>query len=108
MAPTQTLGEFEQLVLLAIMRLGDEAYTVPVIDEIEARTGREVAHASVYVALRRLEKKGLVSSRMSEPTGGRGGRSRRYFRVEPGTMELLRDRRDALLAMWDGLEAKSP
>ena len=103
-----TLGAFEQLVLLAILRLGDEAYTVPVIDEIEARTGRQVAHASVYVAMRRLEKKGLVTSRMSEPTAERGGRSRRYFRVEPRALVLLRDHHDALLAMWEGLETRVP
>ena len=105
---SQALGEFEQLVLLAILRLGDEAYTVPVIDEIERRTGRQVGHASVYVALRRLEKKGLVRSRMSEPTGRPGGRSRRYFRTEPEALERLRDQRDALLAMWDGLEPEAP
>lgn len=107
MATKDTLGEFEQLVLLAILRLGDEAYTVPVLDEIEARTGRQVAHASVYVALRRLESKGFVTSRMSEPTGERGGRSRRYFRVGPDAVRALRAQRDALLAMWDGLEAES-
>lgn len=102
-----TLGEFEQLVLLAILQLGDEAYTVPVIDVIEERTGRQVGHASVYVAMRRLEKKGLVTSRMSEPTAERGGRSRRYFSVEPHALELLRTQRDALLAMWDGLEPRA-
>ena len=103
-----TLGEFEQLVLLAILRLGDEAYTVPIIDEIEERTGRQVQHASVYVALRRLEKKGLVRSRMSDPTSTRGGRSRRYFHIEPGALPLLAAQRDALLSMWEGLEARIP
>ena len=108
MGRSDSLGEFEQLVVLAIARLGDEAYTVPVIDEIESRTGRQVAHASVYVVLRRLEKKGLVVSRMSEPTGERGGRSRRYFRVEPEALRRVREQRDALLAMWEGLEARTP
>ena len=103
-----TLGEFEQLVLLAILRLGAEAYTVPIIDEIERRTGRQVTHASVYVALRRLEKKELVRSRMSDPTAERGGRSRRYFRIEPSAIPRLTAQRDALLAMWDGLEARLP
>ena len=103
-----TLGEFEQLVLLAILRLGDEAYTVPIIDEIEQRTGRLVQHATVYVALRRLEKKQLVSSRMSDPTAERGGRSRRYFRIEPAALPQLAAQRDALLAMWEGLEPRVP
>lgn len=100
------LGEFEQIVLLAIARLGDEAYTVPIIDEIESRTRRQVGHASVYVALRRLEAKGLVSSRMSDPTPEPGGRSRRYFRLETIAVPLLVESRDALLAMWDGVELK--
>lgn len=108
MGRSESLGEFEQLVVLAIAQLGDEAYTVPVIDEIEARTGRQVSHASVYVALRRLEKKGLVASRMSAPTRERGGRSRRYFRVEPEALRLVREQRDALLAMWEGLEPRAP
>lgn len=108
MGRSESLGEFEQLVILAIARLGDETYTVPVIDEIEARTGRQVTHASVYVALRRLEEKGLVASWMGEPTGERGGRSRRYFRVAPEALRRVREQRDALLAMWEGVEAPNP
>ncbi|MFW6198482.1 MAG: PadR family transcriptional regulator [Acidobacteriota bacterium] len=99
-----TLGEFEQLVLLAALRLGDEAYTVPIIDEIERRTGRTPTHAAVYVAMRRLEDKGLVRSEKGAPTSERGGRAKRYFRVEPRAVELLREQRDALLSMWEGLE----
>ena len=68
----QTLGEFEQLVLLAIAHLRGEAYGVPIVEEIERRTGRRVARAAVYVALRRLEDKGFVSSRMGEPVPERG------------------------------------
>lgn len=103
----QTLGEFEQLVLLAVMRLGSDAYSVPIVEEIEARTGRSVTHAAVYVALRRLEDKGLVQSWMGEPTAERGGRSKRFFKVEPEALPLLRQSRDALLAMWEGLEGES-
>lgn len=99
-----TLGEFEQLVLLAALQLGDEAYAVPICAEIRRRTGREPTHATVYVALRRLEGKGLVSSRMGGATPERGGRARRYFAVEEGAHEMLRESRDALLAMWSGLE----
>jgi len=103
----QTLGEFEQLVLLAVLRLGSEAYSVPIVEEIEDRTGRSVNHSAVYVALRRLEKKGLVESWMGEPTPERGGRSKRYFEVQPEALPLLRQQRDALLSMWEGLEAGS-
>lgn len=99
-----TLGEFEQLVLLATARLGDAAYVVPIIDEIARRTGRESSHAAVYVALRRLEKKGLVTSELGDSTPERGGRAKRYFRLEAEALERLRESRDALLAMWDGVE----
>ena len=67
----QGLGEFEQMVLLAILHVGDEAYGVPIVEEIERRTGRSASRAAVYVTLRRLEKKGLISSWRSEPTGER-------------------------------------
>ena len=103
--PRKSLGEFEQLVLLACLRLGPEAYVVPIIEEIAARTGRSPAHAAVYVALKRLENKGLVSSRMSAPVRARGGRSKRQFEVMPEALDLLRSSRDALLSMWDGIEA---
>lgn len=103
--PRASLGEFEQLVLLACLRLGPDAYAVPIIGEIAARTGRSASHAAVYVALKRLEKKGLVSSRMGEPVAERGGRSKRHFEVLPDAVEQLRASRDALLSMWDGVEA---
>lgn len=102
----KSLGEFEQLVLLSVLQLGEEAYSVPVVEEIERRTGRSVTHAAVYVALRRLEKKDLVRSWMGDPTPERGGRSKRYFAVEPEALPLLEASRDALLAMWEGLEVE--
>lgn len=102
-----TLGDFEQLVLLAALRLGDEAYTVPILEEIEARTGRAPTHAAVYVAMRRLEDKGLVTSDKGQPTPERGGRAKRFFRVEPRAVELLREQRDDLLSMWEGLEERT-
>ena len=98
------LGEFEHRVLLAILRLGSESYSVPIVLELEGRTGKPVAPAAVYIALRRLETRGLVSSRMAEPTAERGGRSKRYFRIEREAVRLLRQSRRALLGMWDGLE----
>ncbi len=99
-----TLGEFEQLVLLAVARLGEQAYVVPILEEIAARTGREASHAAVYVALRRLEAKDLVASRLGEPTSERGGRAKRFFSLEPDAIARLRESRDALLSMWDGVE----
>lgn len=100
----RTLGEFEQLVLLAILRIGEGAYAVPVINEIEVQTGRKVSHAAVYIALRRLEEKGLVSSRLAEATPERGGRGKRYYDVDPTAREMLEESRNALTRMWDGLE----
>lgn len=102
------LGEFEQMVLLAILRLeeagSDDVYGVPIVEEIRARTGRSVSRASVYVTLRRLEKKGLVESWMSEPTPERGGKPKRCVSVEPGAVTLLRDQRAMMDALWDGLD----
>ncbi len=98
------LGDFEQLVLLAALRLDDAAYTVAVIEEIRRHTSREPTHAAVYVALRRLEKKGLVTSELGPATAERGGRPKRFFRVAPAAVTLLRRSRDELLALWSGLE----
>lgn len=100
-----SLGEFEQLVLLACLHLGEDAYAVPIIAEIEDRTGRQVSHAHVYVALRRLEKRGYVTSRLADATPERGGRPKRYFTVRPRALTRLREARDTLLSMWEGLEA---
>lgn len=101
-----SLGELEQLVLLACLRLGPKAYTPALVEEIERRTGREPAHATVYVALRRLEKKGLVHSELGDATPERGGRRKRLFRVLPDALPQLREARDALLSMWEGLEGR--
>lgn len=100
----QGLGEFEKMVLLAILHVRGEAYGVPIVEEIERRTGRTVSRAAVYVTLRRLEKKGLLTSWMSEPTGERGGKARRCVRVEPGGVALLRESRQAMDRMWDDLD----
>lgn len=100
----QGLGEFEQLVLLAIVRLRGEAYGVPIVEEIERRTGRAAARAAVYVTLRRLEEKGYVSSRMSDPSPERGGKPRRYVKLERAGAEALREARQASDQMWQGLD----
>lgn len=104
MTPPQTLGEFEQIVLLAIVRLKGDVYGVPIVEEIERRTGRSVSRAAVYVTLRRLEAKGLVASWMSDPTPERGGKPRRLVRVEPEGARLLRESRRAMDGMWEGLD----
>lgn len=98
------MGEFEHLVLLAILRLGDDAYGIPVVEEIGRRTDRSASKASVYVALRRLEKKGLVQAEMSEPTPERGGRAKKYFSLTSRGLALVRDSRRDLFRMWDGIE----
>jgi DNA-binding PadR family transcriptional regulator len=98
------LGEFEQIVLLAIIRLQDDAYAIPVREEIEAKTGRRVARGALYTALDRLEQKRYLRSRMSEPVAERGGRSRRYFTVTATGMAAVRSSRQALLRLWSGLE----
>jgi DNA-binding PadR family transcriptional regulator len=100
----EALGEFEQLVLLAIMQLDGEVYGVPIVDEIERRTGRRVAPAAVYVTLRRLEEKGLLSSKMSAPTAERGGKARRCVKVTAAGLESLREARQVIDNMWKGLD----
>jgi DNA-binding PadR family transcriptional regulator len=98
------LGEFEHVVMLAILRLGDEAYAIPIREELEEKTGRAVARGALYTALERLEAKGCLRSRMSEPLPERGGRSRRYFTVTPTGLAAIRDSRRSLLRLWQGLE----
>ena len=97
------LGEFEQLVLLAVLRLGDEAYGVPIRREIEKRTDRKVTVGALYSTLDRLQAKGYVSSWFADPTAERGGRSRRYFRVEPPGIEELALAKDMFDRMWKGV-----
>src|SRR5713101_4580416 len=96
------LGEFEHLIVLALLRLEDRAYGVTVRQEIELRTKREVSIGAVYATLERLERKGYVSSRLGDPTPERGGRAKRYFQIEaPGVRALNRAREE--LARMGGL-----
>ena len=106
MSEVFNLGEFEQVVLLAVLRLGDEAYAVPILDEIAQRTGRAVSRGSVYVTLDRLETKGYLRSRLGDPTSERGGRAKRFYALRPRALEALRDSRRALIALWRGFEAR--
>lgn len=108
MARREHLGEFEQIVLLAILRVREDAYGVPIRLEIESRTGRSVTVGALYRTLDRLEEKGYVTSSFGDPTPARGGRSRRYFKVRPVGLRTLRASRDVLTAMWDGLEPQVP
>ncbi len=100
------LGELEQIVLLAVMRLGDGAYATPILDEIESQAGRRVARGALYTALDRLEAKGCLRSRLGDPLPELGGRARRYFTVTPAAVRSLKDSRLALLRLWRGLESQ--
>ena len=98
------LGEFEQMVMLAVARLDGGAYGMAILDELAERSGVEAAVASVYAALDRLERRDFVTSEMGESTPRRGGRAKRFFRLTPaGSMALSRSRR-ALDALWEGVE----
>src|SRR3979409_521125 len=99
-----SLGEFEHMVLLAVMRLDDEAYAVTVRDEIVRCTGRDVSRGSIYITLDRLETKGYLRSRLADPTPQRGGRAKRYYVLRRRAVEALKERRRALVALWRGLE----
>jgi PadR family transcriptional regulator PadR len=99
------LGEFEQVVLLAVLRLGDEAYAVSIADEILRCTGRTVSRGSIYITLDRLETKGYLKSRLADPTPERGGRAKRYYTLRPRALDALRETRRALVALWHGLES---
>jgi PadR family transcriptional regulator, regulatory protein PadR len=97
------LGNVELVVLLALMRLNDEAYGLPIFVEIESRLGRDVPLGSVYAALGRLEEKGYVTSRLGEPTAARGGKAKRFFKATPTGMREAYVVRRTLVSMWQGL-----
>ena len=99
------LGEFEYAVMLAVLRLADEAYAVPIRQLIETRTGRAIARGALYTALERLEAKGCLKSTMKPAGTPRGGRARRYFALTPSGVAALRTTHVALQRMSSGLEA---
>lgn len=101
--PPTVLGQFEHQVLLAILRRGSEAYSVEIVEELERRTGRDVATSAVFVSLQRLRAKGMLEDRMVEP-GGDGGHARRYFRLTSVALEAMRESRRSFLDLWDGFE----
>ena len=98
------LGEFEQMVLLSIMRLGDKAYGLAIKDELEAVAGRSPSSGGLYTTLDRMETKGLVESYAGEATLERGGRPRRYVRVTRDGQALLARSKETLMALWEGIE----
>jgi len=98
------LNETEQLVLLALLRLEEDGYAIPVQREIEERAGRSLSVTAVYAALDRLERQQMVESWLSEPLPERGGRARKHYRILPEGAAALRREREALARMWDGLE----
>lgn len=100
-----TLGEFELMVLLAAMRLGEEeAYTLAIVDDIQERTGRSVRRSAVYTTLQRLEKKGLITTHLGDPRPERGGKARRHIRLEEPGLRAVHDSRTALERMWGDLD----
>ena len=94
------LTDFELMILLAVLRAGDEAYGVIIAREIETTAKRSVLLGAVYAALERLERNGLIASRLGEPTATRGGRAKRFFRVTPQGLRAIKDTRRALVALW--------
>jgi PadR family transcriptional regulator PadR len=98
------IAEFEQLVLLAVLQVRDDAYGVTVHEELERHTNRAVARGAVYMTLDRLEKKGLLTSALSEPTAERGGRAKRCYTVTKTALAALKASRRTLLSLWDGLD----
>jgi PadR family transcriptional regulator PadR len=104
MTASLNLGEFEQMILLAVLRLRDDAYGVTIRAELAARAGRTVAPGALYTALDRLETKGLITSRMSDPTPQRGGRAKRHVTVTAAGMKALNRSVRALERLLDGLD----
>ncbi len=100
------LGEFEQLLLLAVVHLDEDAYGTRIRETIERRTGRTVSPGAIYTALDRLERRKLVTSSLGDPTPERGGKRKRYYRLQPAGVALLRRSQDALGRMARGLKQK--
>ena len=102
---TGYLGELEQMVLLAILQLDDQAFGTNVMDELERRVERKVSRGAMYVTLDRLEDKGMLVSQIGDPTPRRGGRPKRLLTVTPEGVGALRKSRHAWMRLWDGLDS---
>jgi PadR family transcriptional regulator PadR len=105
MGQRSQLGDLEELVLLAVLRLGGDAYGAGIREVLRNDAGRSVSISTIYVTLMRLEEKGMVRSWMGEPTGERGGKARRYFEVRPEGVEAVEAVRDVRDRMWEGVRA---
>lgn len=105
MSTPKHLGEFEHLLLLAIMRLGNDISGSDVTEELTRRTRRDPARGTMYVTLDRLERKGYLSSAMGDPTPERGGKAKRMYSITPAGLEALKRSGQALQAMWQGYES---
>lgn len=103
MAPRAQLGDLEELVLLALLRLGPETWGARIRDELRERAGRSVSISTVYVTLMRLEEKGYVRSWKGEPTGERGGKAKRHFEALPEGVRTLESVREVRERMWEGV-----
>ena len=103
MANPNAISNFELMVLLALIRLGDEAYGLPISQEIEEQSGHEVALGSIYAALDRLQNRDLVSSSLGDPTPERGGRAKKYFKITSKGMRVVQETQRTLMRMWKGL-----
>jgi DNA-binding PadR family transcriptional regulator len=103
MAKSDHLGEFELIIMLAVIRLRESAYGVPVCREIEEKTGRDVTFGTVYTTLERLQRKGFIRSELRDPTPERGGRAKRYFSATASGLQEVRQTRRALMELWHGL-----
>jgi PadR family transcriptional regulator PadR len=101
--PRHLLTDFELMILLAALRIGDDAYGVRIADEIERTGRRSVVLGAVYAALDRLERNQLVASTLGDPTRERGGRAKRFFRVTPRGIRAVTDTQHALVALWTDL-----
>lgn len=101
--PRGFLTDFELMILLAIMRVGENAYGVPIANEIETTGGRKVLMAALYVALDRLEENGLLTSAYGDPTPERGGRAKRFFKVTSKGIKAVKETQRAFTALWSGI-----
>jgi DNA-binding PadR family transcriptional regulator len=101
--PRQFLTDFELMILLAILRVGETAYGVSIANEIEETGGRTVLLAALYTALDRLEENGLVTSTYGDPTPERGGRAKRFFKVSPKGLKAVKETQRAFVSMWSGI-----
>ncbi|MEJ2541043.1 MAG: helix-turn-helix transcriptional regulator [Gemmatimonadota bacterium] len=104
MERTSHLGELEHMVLLAVLRLGDDAYGRSIREELESRVGRRVSRSVAYVTLERMADKGYLTPRMGEPSPRRGGKAKRFYALTPAGKEALRESGRALRELWAGHE----